>query len=333
MISKSRLLTSTALLTVALSGVAGAQNAPDARAGWFPFVIPTLSDAQTSGSALDLSFLNPKPAGADGFLRARGEQIVDGNGRVIQFFGTNITDYAVMPPKDLAQPIAKRLRELGVNFIRLHYYDWTSAPDGILNADRQTLNAEKLDQMDWLIYQLKQHGIYVDINLHVARRYPGLPEGWEWMGKGIDRIAPQFIESQKQFARELLTHVNPYTKTSYSNEPAVAFTELNNENSVLQVDSALTFGALPEATRAPIRALWNSWLRQKYDSTAQLKARWDGDLPATGPQLISNGDLAQGTRGWDIEASGGAQANARTVSEEGPNVFALGRDQSGRRDL
>ena len=324
-------LTSTALLTLALCGAARAQDATDARAGWFPFVVPTLADAQTSGSALDLSFLSPKPAGSDGFLRARGGQIVDGQGRVIQFFGTNITDYAVMPPKDLAQPIARRLRELGVNMVRLHYFDWAAAPDGILGADMQTLNPEKLDQMDWLIYQLKQHGIYVDINLHVARRYPGLPANWDWMGKSIDRIAPQFIDSQKQFARDLLTHTNPYTKTSYNNEPAVAFIELNNENTALQTEynTAFSFANLPEATKAPIRALWNSWLRGKYGDTAKLRAVWDGDLPATGPQLVSNGDFTQNTQGWGVEASGGAAATAQTVSEDGQTFLRWNATKAG----
>ena len=60
--------------------------------------------------------------------------------------------------------------------LRLHYFDFAKAPVGILNEDMQTLNPEKLDQFDWLIAQLKENGIYVDINLHVCRPYPGQPK-------------------------------------------------------------------------------------------------------------------------------------------------------------
>jgi hypothetical protein len=37
-----------------------------------------------------------------------------------------------------------------------------------------------------------------------------------------------------EFARQLLTHCNPYTKTEYRNEPAVAIVELLNENSIVE---------------------------------------------------------------------------------------------------
>ena len=88
------------------------QNRPD----WFPFVIPTLANARTQNSPIDLSFLSPEAAGTHGFLRAQGEKIVDGRGREVRLFGTNITDYHVMPPKEQAPLIARRLREPGRQF-------------------------------------------------------------------------------------------------------------------------------------------------------------------------------------------------------------------------
>ena len=319
-------------LVSALPNVARAADLPTtaptaSRAGWFPFVIPALGDAQTAASPLNLSFLSPDAAGASGFLRARGEQIVDGRGRVVPLFGTNITDYSVMPPKQSAIPIAARLRELGVNFVRLHYYEWAPAPDGITQNDRQSLDPTKLDQMDWLIYQLKNHGVYVDLNLHIARRYPGLPDSWDWMGKGIDRVHPAFIDSQKQFARDLLTHVNPYTKTAYVNEPGVAAIELNNENTVFSPGG--NWADLDAATAAPIVALWNSWLRAKYGNTAGLRAAWDGAIPPDGPELIRNADYARGAQNWDIEANNGAQATAAIVQENGAKLLRWSATRAG----
>ena len=86
---------------------------------------------------------------------------------------------------------------------------------------------------------MKLHGIYVNINLHVAREFgaaDGFPEteatGHDF-DKAVDFFEPRMIELQKNYARDLLTHLNPYTKTRYVEEPAVAVVEINNENTLL----------------------------------------------------------------------------------------------------
>ena len=37
---------------------------------------------------------------------------------------------------------------------------------------------------------------------------------------------------EKEYARELLSHVNPYTGMSYLKDPVVAVVELNNEDAL-----------------------------------------------------------------------------------------------------
>ena len=44
---------------------------------------------------------------------------------------------------------------------------------------------------------------------------------------------PQLIAANQDFARRILTHVNPYTKRSYADEPGVGAVEITNENSLL----------------------------------------------------------------------------------------------------
>jgi len=215
------------ILVVGLAAAVACAAQDNGRAGWFPFVIPDLADTHTAGTPIDLSFLNAEPAGAHGHLRPDGERIVDGRGREVRLFGSNICDYHPMPPKEQAPRMARRLRELGFNFIRLHYFDFAKAPVGILNEDMQTLNPEKLDQFDWLIAQLKENGIYVDINLHVCRPYPGQPKEVHRFGKGIDFIYEPYIASQQQYARDLIGHVNPYTGLSYAKDPPPASGQRN----------------------------------------------------------------------------------------------------------
>lgn len=291
---------------------AASARAQDPHEGWFPFVIPDLADEETAGSPIDLSYLNPEPAGAHGFLRPDGEQVVDADGRPVRLFGSNITDYHAMPPKEVAPLVAERLRQLGINFIRLHYFDWDVAPRGILNEDRQTLDPEKLDQLDFLIANLKRCGVYVDINLHVARGYRDMPEGWDRMGKSIDIIHGPYIESQKQYARDLLTHVNPYTGNAYVDEPAVAIIELNNENTALR--DWQRYADLPERFSGPLAAKWNAWLRDEYRSTEALRAAWNAN-PPHGPELLRNGDLGRGTDDWVLQNSGGAESTVSVLKD------------------
>lgn len=290
------------------------------RDNWFTFVIPDLADEDSTGTPIDLSFLNPQPAGANGVLRADGERIVDGRGQEVRLYGTNICDHHPMPPKENAPLIARRLKQFGFNFIRLHYFDFAKAPAGILNADMQTLNPEKLDQLDWLIAQLKENGIYVDINLHVCRPYPNMPEGNHKFGKGIDFIHDPYIDSQKHYARDLIGHVNPYTGLSYAKDPAIAVIEINNENTVFSIWTQLA--GMRDDFSKPLLAKWNRWLLTKYGSTDKLQNAWNSAAEGErGPELLANGGFAKGTSEWHFEQVKPGEASADVVNDPEAGQF------------
>jgi len=216
-----------------------------------------------------------------------------------------------MMPTEFAEPVAKRLQQLGINCVRFHYYDWAPAPDGLTNADRQTLNPDKLAQFDALSAALIRHGVWIDLNLHVARTYPGLPPGWNRMGKGLDLIHEPYIQSQMQFARDLLRHVNPHTGRDYAHEPGLAFIELNNENTALR--DWTVYAGLPETFRAPLRKLWNEWLKEKYHSTAGLHQAWGGG-GLRGPELLRNGGWQSDLKDWTYQRSAGEGTFERVAS-------------------
>jgi hypothetical protein len=284
------------------------------RDSWFPFVITDVADEETAGTPIDLSYLNPQPAGTHGYLRVEGERIVDGRGQTVRLYGSNICDYHPMPPKEDAPRVAKRLKQLGINFIRLHYFDFAKAPAGILNADMQTLNPEKLDQFDWLIANLKENGIYVDINLHVCRPYPNMPEGTHSFGKGIDFIHEPYIESQKRYARDLIGHRNPYTGLTYAEDPAIALIEINNENTVFSIWTRLA--TLPEEFSKPIQERWNRWLIKKYATSDKLRQAWNSEaVGERGPELLGNGDFSKGTDIWHFEHVKPGEATATVVED------------------
>ena len=282
--------------------------------GYFPFA---LSPLDTTQSFVDLSFLSPEPAGAAGRVTIRDGHFVDGNGNRLRLLGSNLTFSGAFPDKELAPQLAGHMRKLGMNVIRFHHLDNSPSPRGIWTADFSALDPDQLDRLDWLIFQLKQKGIYVNLNLHVSRTYPGIPadapQGFKY-GKGLDNFYPPFIEQQKEYARRLLTHRNPYTKTTYAEEPAVVVVELNNENSLTDKNWN-DLRAMPEPFRGELTRQWLAWLKARYGTTAKLRDAWNEGSEPLGDELLANRDFANGLDGWALEQGGGAKMEATAVQD------------------
>lgn len=231
--------------------------------GWFDFVIP---DLDSSATVVDMSFLNSEIAGSSGYITLKDGHFADGKGNRIRFFGDNLTFGSCFLDKETATALAAKLSKLGMNVMRFHHMDNQSAPGGIWDKDKKALDPAQLDKLDWLIYQLKLHGIYSNINTHVSGNYEGMDyTGLEQFnyGKTIDQFYRPYIDKQKDYAKMLLTHRNPYTGTTYAEEPAVAFVEVNNENSLLS--SWYLLPKLNKAHMAFLKGLWTSWLNTHPD--------------------------------------------------------------------
>jgi len=201
-----------------------------------PYVI---DHRHASNSVIDLSFLLDAPAGKDGFLRAQGDQLVQGDGRPIRFWGFNITEWSrgstEIPTKEDAPVWASALARYGANLVRLQFLD-LAAPRGLIDGtrdDSQHFDAAQLDHEDYFLAEIMKRGIYVDFNLNVGRQFktgdnvPALREG-----KGPLLFDKRLIELEKDYAKQLLTHVNPYTHRAYVDEPGVAIVEIVNEDGI-----------------------------------------------------------------------------------------------------
>ena len=264
--------------------------------GWFPF--PMSPFESLAGTPVDASFLNAGPATSR--ITVKGPHFVDAEGKRVRFIGTNVTFEGAFPEKGRSTAIANRMAQLGFNVVRFHHMDARH----IWLPGQQELNPEMLDRLDWFVAELKRNGIYSNINLHVSRTYPGLKEmkadrSFRY-GKIVDKFHGPYIALQEKYARDLLDRVNPYTKLKLSEDPAVAFVELNNENTLLQL-SANILPLLPDPLRASLTAKWRAWLAKKYPSLEALKREWTGELIPLGEEILKNGDFVKDEEDWSME--------------------------------
>ncbi|MDR3635304.1 MAG: carbohydrate binding domain-containing protein [Isosphaeraceae bacterium] len=304
-----------------LCGMPAARGAEPGETSLFPFVLPWDDDRL---GVTNVSGWLDRPAGGRGPVVVKDGHLFTGNER-LRLLGVNLCFGANFPRHGDATKIAARLAKFGVNAVRFHHMDMQVTPNGIFAVDGRTLDTEQLDRLDFLVARLKEHGIYADLNLHVSRTYPDLP-AWEGMPsfhKGVDQFFPRMIEWQREYARALLTHTNPYTKTRYADEPAVALVEINNENGLFHEWWDGGFDEMPAIYADELGRQWNEWLAARHPDFTALKKAWGVRSEPLGHELLVNPDFAHGLDGWNLEQHGDAQAGARTAPDAPGGAPAL----------
>ncbi len=246
---------------------------------------PFVMDHRAGGtSPADVSFLLDAPAGKSGFIRIQGGHFVKPGGQRIRFWGVHVTDWSrgsvLLPSHEDAALYAATLARYGVNMVRLHFLD-LPAPRGIIDStrnDSRSFDAQQLDRLDYEIAEFKKRGIYVDLNLNVGRSYKSADgvrdfDKIQW-GKGLTLFDPRLIALEKEYAKNLLTHVNPYTGAEYRNESAIAIVELLNENALY-----LGFRAPTPYYDEELTGIFNLWLQQKRSPEELKKLRELAGVP------------------------------------------------------
>jgi len=283
----------------------------------FPFVV----SYDTPDNVTNLSGWLPRPAGRYGFIRAADGHLATDDGP-IRLWATNLCFEACFPSHEEARGVAARLASLGINCVRMHHMDsrniWGDSPN------HTTIDPKMLERLDNLIFQLKQHGIYTDLNLHVSRwldakdGFPARQQRPKY-DKGLGNFEPRMIELQKKYARDLLTHVNPYTKTAYAQEPAVAMIEISNEDALFNIFNRGGLDDLPQPYAATYRRLWNEWLRKKYPTTERLRKAWNAGAWPLGKEMLADGDFSQPLeKHWSLQRDDWSQVTT-TIEDGGPD--------------
>ncbi len=313
----------------------GASSASDSESDadkpYFPFLTPW-DDADPD--FIDVSGLNDGPAGSHGFIVVKdGHFIESETGRRVRFLGTNIAFEGLFPCHEDAERLAAHLAKYGINAVRFHHqdhtFDWVK-PEGWLwdrrYRDHRHIDPSQLDKMDYLAAQLEKHGIYIDMCLHVSRKFtpadgfppavsqlPPSADPWAFFDKRVDEFDPQMIAVDREYFRDLLTHINPYTGKSYADDPGLLNVEINNENSLMGLYGEVPGADLsgwPDPYGKELTGLWNAWLMKKYGTTAKLAAAWKSEDRTTGPNLYPASDDAAR---WTLETQ---RTTAATLTGE-----------------
>ena len=188
------------------------------------------------GSVLDFSGFVDAPAGKYGriVVDKAGHFVTERNpGKRIRFFGPNLCFSAQYLDRETAEKLADELVMLGYNAVRIHHYDNELAdPKG---NDSTVFDPEKIDKLDYLFSCFKKRGLYVTLDLYCSRRFRNgeMMDAPLRTGYAIKQLAPVYAparENWKKFARNLLTHRNPYTGMTWREDPTLFAVSLTNEN-------------------------------------------------------------------------------------------------------
>lgn len=192
---------------------------------------------------VDISFVfsQEKPAGKHGFVKCDGENFVFEDGTPARFWGVNFNGGANFPEHDYAEKVARRLAQTGCNIVRFHQLDaeWDTPniwayTKGPRIANSRDLDPTSMDHLDYLIYALKQQGIYCYFDMMTYRKFRSgddVPHADELKdsAKPYSMIDPRMIELQKEFCDKIWNRMNPYTGLLYKDDPVFVMAEITNE--------------------------------------------------------------------------------------------------------
>ena len=207
-----------------------------------------------AGSVFDFSSALDAPAGKHGRLVITPEgrfEFADRPGERARFWGVNLCFGANFPDRATADLMAEQLARSGYNSVRFHHYDREIQLKGGRSWD---LDPEKLDRFDYLFAAMKKRGLYINLDLYTSRAFS--PEEFSelgfdpstdtstasgemhWRFKALMPVSEKAFETWSRFARNLLTHRNPYTGLTWAEDPAlVGICPVNEDSPGGRIDS------------------------------------------------------------------------------------------------
>jgi len=224
------------------------------------------------------------PAGKHGIMKRAGDRFEFADGTPVKLWGFNVCASSVYPEKKRAEVAAARYAKLGVNCLRFNQFvnSWGGFCDP---NDSTKFDAKKLDQMDYYVAKLKEHGIYYtwmhtwNFAMHPADKpkllaydeiMKNLPKGNTY---GLIQVAPDVQDLEIEMLTNLLKHKNPYTGLTYAEDPALAYLEVMNEDNIFFWSMGGALEKCPTYKRK-FEERYAAWLKEKYKTPEAWRAAW-----------------------------------------------------------
>jgi len=283
----------------ASAGLSRGQNAPVAQPDWFPF---EPEDDFTGPSVIGMADWLDRPAGKHGFLQARGDRLVFEDGTPVKFWGTNVCNARVAPPKERAERLADRFAKYGVNLVRLHKFTRPGPRQGIREPSDSLVLIESLArQWDYFCATLAARGIYTGwSHIYPHRLSPADRErvvaydeimnaNLPWPNLqhstlGLVNFAPDLQKLNIGLTVNMLNRVNTVTGRRYADDPSLAFIELQNEDDIFWNHTQRQMDECPTYKRM-LHEQFAAWLKKKYGTEEKLLAAWGRDALEAGEGL------------------------------------------------
>ena len=257
--------------------------------GWFVF------DPEPDVKAdalLDLRTVYPNVAGADGWVKRNGKDLIfEKTGKQARFWGVTAGPEDWNQAKSSVDYLAKSLAKRGVNMVRMHFGEFSY--DG---------PCAELDQAQYFMAAMKKQGIYVGMNIFCTACYRVKPR-WN-LPEFLPGYAPYtelffykpLQDRYKSWYKNLLATPNPYAGgLPMGQDPGVAYLEIIDESNYFW-GTFQPYRSPPEHLMPILEKRFGNFLVKKYGSLDKLKDVWHAK------EVIRGDDFANGRVG--LEAGG-----------------------------
>lgn len=298
-------------LTVMMSAVTTAQV-------WFPFS-PNPSRLVQSVWLSDTATVS---IGEERRITIGDGHFTTANGERIRVLAATIAGSACYPDSNSAKAMARWIRRIGYNAAILRLWDYTG-PGGRYpllwrygtRKSSEQFDSSQLDRLLYLMAELRRNGLYIALT---CDGFIPLPEDgvvhtdslqFPWNVRYVQYVDSIYRVLHCSILDRLLTAYNPYTGVRVGDDPALAFLLLPDNNSLFSWwRSPVLQTLLPSTHRQQLGMQWNTFLRSRYGTTAQLRLGWRS-APRSNTDRITDGSFENVfAQSWYLTTANGAQA-------------------------
>ncbi|UKI34240.1 MAG: hypothetical protein L6W00_13155 [Lentisphaeria bacterium] len=149
------------------------------------------------------------------------------------------------------------------------------------------INPEYLDRWDYLISELKKEGIYIHLVIFSFHLYT--KENSSAFEDRTQHKLMMYLNGKWEMDRfryavnTLFQHVNPYTGIAWKDDPAIAWVEYYNEQSLGLGGRMFSVLQKNPVIREHLLRCWHDWVEKKYGKSMQK-----AEIPTSAGEKLSN---------------------------------------------